>query len=73
LRFHAEPVSLVAQRPACHIVELLGVSEQHMVTAAAGLATTGPQPYIATFASFLALLCCAHIRTDVPAPASGCG
>jgi transketolase len=42
-----------------------GISEQHMVSAAAGLATTGVQPYVATFASFLALLACEQIRTDV--------
>jgi transketolase len=42
-----------------------GISEQNMVSAAAGLATTGLQPYVATFASFLALLCCEQIRTDV--------
>lgn len=42
-----------------------GISEQNMVTAAAGLATTGLMPYVATFASFLALLCCEQIRTDI--------
>lgn len=42
-----------------------GISEQNMVTASAGLATTGLRPYVATFASFLALLCCEQIRTDV--------
>jgi transketolase len=42
-----------------------GISEQNMVTAAAGLATTGLIPYVGTFASFLALLCCEQIRTDV--------
>lgn len=42
-----------------------GISEQHMVSTAAGLATTGWQPYVATFASFLALLTCEQIRTDV--------
>jgi transketolase len=41
-----------------------GISEQNMVTAAAGMATVGLQPYVATFASFLALLCCEQIRTD---------
>jgi len=41
-----------------------GISEQHMVSTAAGLATTGLQPYVATFASFLALLACEQIRTD---------
>jgi len=42
-----------------------GVSEQNMVSAAAGMASVGLQPYIATFASFLALLCCEQIRTDL--------
>jgi transketolase len=42
-----------------------GISEQNMVTAAAGLATTGFVPFAATFASFLALLCCEQIRTDI--------
>ena len=42
-----------------------GISEQHMVTTAAGLATTGLQPYVATFASFMALLACEQIRTDI--------
>jgi transketolase len=45
-----------------------GISEQNMVSAAAGLATTGQLPYVATFASFLALLCCEQIRTDVAFP-----
>ena len=42
-----------------------GISEQNMVSAAAGLASTGLYPYVATFASFLALLACEQIRTDV--------
>jgi transketolase len=42
-----------------------GISEQNMVTAAAGLATTGCMPFVATFASFLGLLCCEQIRMDV--------
>lgn len=42
-----------------------GISEQNMVTAAAGMATVGLRPYVATFASFLALLCCEQIRTDL--------
>ena len=45
-----------------------GISEQNMVSAAAGMATTGLQPFVATFASFLALLCCEQIRTDVAYP-----
>jgi transketolase len=46
----------------------LGIAEQNMVSVAAGLATTGAIPYVATFASFLALLCCEHIRTDLAYP-----
>src|SRR5699024_3603528 len=42
-----------------------GISEQHMVSAAAGLATTGVTPFVATFASFIGLLCCEQIRMDV--------
>ncbi len=42
-----------------------GISEQNMVSAAAGMASTGAMPFVATFASFLALLCCEQIRTDI--------
>jgi len=42
-----------------------GISEQNMVSAAAGVATTGLIPYVATFASFLGLLACEQIRMDV--------
>jgi transketolase len=42
-----------------------GISEQNMVSAAAGMATTGVIPYVATFASFLGLLACEQIRMDV--------
>jgi transketolase len=42
-----------------------GISEQNMVSAAAGLAATGMIPYVASFASFIALLTCEQIRTDV--------
>jgi transketolase len=46
----------------------MGIAEQNMVSVAAGLATTGFVPYVATFASFLGLLCCEHIRTDLAYP-----
>lgn len=46
----------------------VGIAEQFMVSAAAGLATCGFKPYVATFGSFLALLCCEQIRTDVAYP-----
>jgi transketolase len=42
-----------------------GISEQNMVSVAAGLAADGMLPYVATFASFLALLACEQVRTDV--------
>jgi len=42
-----------------------GISEQNMVSAAAGMATTGMIPYVASFASFLGLLTCEQIRMDV--------
>ena len=42
-----------------------GISEQNMVSAAAGMASTGLKPHVATFASFLALLACEQIRTDI--------
>jgi transketolase len=42
-----------------------GISEQNMVSAAAGLAAAGLRPYVATFASFMALLACEQVRTDV--------
>lgn len=41
-----------------------GISEQNMVSAAAGLATTGLQPWVATFASFMSLLAAEQMRTD---------
>lgn len=46
----------------------MGIAEQNMVSVAAGLATVGYVPYVATFASFLGLLCCEHIRTDLAYP-----
>ncbi|GAB3677914.1 transketolase family protein [Saccharopolyspora tripterygii] len=41
-----------------------GISEQNMISAAAGLAATGTRPFVATFASFMALLCAEQMRTD---------
>jgi transketolase len=43
----------------------MGISEQNMVTTAAGMATTGLMPFVAEFACFLPLLCCEQIRTDI--------
>lgn len=42
-----------------------GISEQNMVSTAAGIATTGVTPFVATFASFVGLLACEQIRMDV--------
>ena len=46
----------------------IGIAEQNMVSIAAGLATCGTIPYVSTFASFLGLLCCEQIRTDLAYP-----
>lgn len=43
----------------------MGISEQNMVSTAAGMATLGFTPFVADFASFLPILCCEQIRTDV--------
>lgn len=42
-----------------------GISEQNMVSTAAGIASCGVVPFVATFASFLALLTCEQIRMDI--------
>jgi transketolase len=42
----------------------VGVAEQNMVSIAAGLASTGQVPFVATFAAYIALLACEQIRTD---------
>lgn len=46
----------------------VGIAEQHMVTMAAGMATFGYVPYVATFASFVGLLCVEQLRTDLAYP-----
>ncbi len=46
----------------------VGISEQHMVSMAAGMATVGFKPYIATFASFVGLLAGEQMRTDLAYP-----
>jgi transketolase len=43
----------------------VGIAEQNMVSMAAGMATCGLMPYVATFASFVGLLCAEQLRTDV--------
>lgn len=46
----------------------VGIAEQQMVSMGAGLATMGYVPYVATFASFVGLLCGEQIRTDLAYP-----
>ncbi|MGE0311464.1 MAG: transketolase family protein [Lautropia sp.] len=41
-----------------------GIAEKNMITAAAGMASCGLIPYVATFASFCAILAAEQIRTD---------
>jgi transketolase len=43
----------------------IGVAEQNMVSAAAGMASTGLRPFVSTFAAYVALLCCEQVRTDL--------
>jgi transketolase len=43
----------------------VGIAEQNMVSMAAGMATCGWMPFVATFASFVGLLCAEQLRTDV--------
>lgn len=45
-----------------------GIAEKNMVSAAAGMAAAGLLPYVATYASFIGLLCAEQIRTDVCYP-----
>ena len=46
----------------------VGISEQHMVSMAAGMASVGCKPYIAAFAPFVGLLGGEQIRTDLAYP-----
>ncbi len=45
-----------------------GIAEKNMVSAAAGMAAAGLLPYVATYASFIGLLCAEQIRTAVCYP-----
>ncbi|WP_163851403.1 transketolase family protein [Pseudooceanicola aestuarii] len=45
-----------------------GIAEKNMITAAAGMAACGMVPYVATFASFAAILGAEQIRTDCAYP-----
>lgn len=45
-----------------------GIAEKNMITAAAGMAASGMIPYVATFASFAAILGVEQIRTDCAYP-----
>ncbi|MFJ1311494.1 transketolase family protein [Agrobacterium sp. P15N1-A] len=61
---HSNGLVAFAERYPERFVQF-GISEQNMVSAAAGMATTGLIPYVATFASFIGLLACEQIRMDV--------
>src|SRR5690606_27618391 len=45
-----------------------GIAERNMITAAAGMASCGFVPYVATFASFAAILGAEAIKTDCAYP-----
>ncbi len=61
---HSNGLVAFAERYPDRFVQF-GISEQNMVSAAAGMATTGLIAYVATFASFIGLLACEQIRMDV--------
>lgn len=42
-----------------------GIAERNMVSAAAGLATTGLKPYVSGYAFFLGIIAAENIRTDI--------
>lgn len=42
-----------------------GIAERNMISAAAGLATTGYKPFISNYSFFLALMGCENIRNDI--------
>lgn len=46
----------------------VGIAEQNMMSMAAGMATFGYVPYVATFASYASLLCAEQLRTDLAYP-----
>lgn len=46
----------------------VGIAEQNMISIAAGMATFGYIPYVATFASYASLLCAEQLRTDLAYP-----
>jgi transketolase len=46
----------------------VGISEQHMVSMAAGMASVGMKPYVGAFAPFVGLLAGEQIRTDLAYP-----
>lgn len=45
-----------------------GISERNMIGAAAGMASCGLRPYVATFASFAGILAYENLRTDLAYP-----
>ena len=46
----------------------VGIAEQNMMSIGAGLAASGHQAWVSTFASFASLLCAEHLRTDMAYP-----
>jgi transketolase len=66
LKFSNRTVDFEAAHPDRFVN--VGISEQHMVSMAAGMASVGMKPYVATFASFVGLLAGEQIRTDLAYP-----
>ncbi|MBE3138630.1 MAG: transketolase family protein [Actinobacteria bacterium] len=46
----------------------MGIAEQNMMVAAAGISTTGLVPFVSTYGVFAAMKCCEQIRTFIAYP-----
>lgn len=46
----------------------MGIAEQNMVAAAAGIATTGKLPFVSTYSVFTSMRACEQIRTSIAYP-----
>jgi transketolase len=66
LKYSNRTVDFARRHP--HRFFNVGIAEQNMVSMAAGMATFGYVPYVATFASFVGLLCAEQMRTDLAYP-----
>lgn len=62
----ARVVELVEKYPECYVE--VGIAEQCAVDVAAGLATVGKVPFVATYCGFITMRACEQVRTFVAYP-----